>query len=108
MDDRFKLIEKLGKLSVKACMLGRMYHIDEVTELTKDLNELVAKVFDYSPWHTGTPAEEGWYLVTSGGNNSASYDIGKWDGESFCFMEYLDSADVVAWQKIEQYKEKEK
>ena len=58
-----------------------------------------------SNWHTGTPTEEGWYLVTSGGNNSASYDIGKWDGESFCYMEYLNSADVVAWQKIEPYKE---
>lgn len=63
MDDKNKLIEKLGELSAKAYMFGRMYHIDEVTELTKDLNELVAKVFDYSPWHTGTPTEEGFWLV---------------------------------------------
>lgn len=57
-------------------------------------------------WHTGTPTEEGWYLVTNGDDDSASYDIGKWDGESFCYMEYLDSAYVVAWQKIDPYKEK--
>lgn len=59
-----------------------------------------------SNWHTGKPTDKVWYLVTSGGNNSASYDIGRWDGESFCYMEYLDSADVIAWQKIEPYKEK--
>ena len=74
-------------------------------EIEKMLNEILIELDD-SPWHTGIPTEEGWYLVTSGGNNSAAYDIGKWDGESFCYMEYLDSADVVAWQKIEPYKEK--
>ena len=72
MDDRNKLIEKLGELSAKAYMFGRMYHIDEVTELTKDINELIAKVFDYSPWHTGTPTEEGLYIVY---NKHLCYDI---------------------------------
>ena len=58
-----------------------------------------------NPWHTGTPTEEGWYLVTSGGDTPLSYDIGKWDGESFCYMEVLNSIDVVAWQKITPFED---
>lgn len=28
-----------------------------------------------SPWHTGTPTEEGWYLITDGQGN---YDVTYW------------------------------
>ena len=103
MDDRNKLIEKLGELSAKAYMFGRMYHIDEVTELTKDINELIAKVFDYSPWHTGTPTDEGWYLIAFlGANKRIEYASAVW-----CYNEWDAHCRVIAWQKIIPYEEKE-
>lgn len=51
-----------------------------------------------SPWHTGTPTEEGWYLL---------YGI---DGEyHVCEIREFTNFDklFLAWQKIEPYKEKE-
>ena len=106
MDDRNKLIEKLGELSAKAYMFGRMYHIDEVTELTKDINELIARVFGYSPWHTGTPTEEGWYLLYTSIPNAhyhlAFYQFDHWfSDDEYCIIR----EDVIAWQKIEPFKE---
>lgn len=110
MDDRFKLIEKLGELSAKAYMFGRMYNIDAVTELTKDINELIAKVFGYSPWHTGTPTEDGYYLChvqfysEDYESDEEGYDIpywfknGSWEGND-------ENVRIIAWQEIEPYKE---
>lgn len=100
MDDKNKLIEKLGELSAKAYMFGRMYHIDEVTDLTKDINELIAKVFDYSPWHTGTPTEEGWYLLECGIGNSENtyFTTDYWNNE----VGYWTVNRVIRWQKIEE------
>lgn len=72
-----------------------------------------------SPWHTGTPTEDGWYLVAY----ECVYDCkNKGKIEYFTLNIITDedgykdyrgraSDDVwkaVAWQKIEQYKEKEK
>lgn len=99
MDDRFKLIEKLGELSAKAYMFGRMYNIDAVTELTKDINELIAKVFGYSPWHTGTPTEEGWYLV------AFNFHEGEIRYETWYYPNKLtwdnNNFGLLAWQRIE-------
>lgn len=105
MDDRNKLIEKLGELSAKAYMFGRMYHIEEVTELTKDINWLIAKVFDYSPWHTGTPTEEGWYLTKvkvrdCDGSYFFMYEAVWFDDEEWVNRRHQQP--VFAWQKIEE------
>lgn len=54
-------------------------------------------------WHTGTPTEEGWYLLCL-----------KRDDTEYFYTTYFryDGADkvkdVVAYQKIEPYKEKDK
>lgn len=114
MDDRNKLIEKLGELSAKAYMFGRMYNIDAVTELTKDINALIAKVFDYSPWHTGTPTEYGWYLVAyrkrdCDGSFYWDYgtrvweDYGEYGHWNITSMKY----PVIKWQKINELVEED-
>lgn len=58
-------------------------------------------------WHTGTPTEEGWYLLQY--LNSDEYDVGRWDGNDFVIEEnlpmVLTSHRSVAWQKIEPFKE---
>ena len=109
MDDKNKLIEKLGELSAKVYMFGRMYHIDEVTELTKDINELIAKVFDYSPWHTGTPTEAGDYYIAFRYFIGADVEYGwaSWDGKGWDinFMGWDFPNKILAWHKIEPFKE---
>ena len=62
-----------------------------------------------NPWHTGTPTEEGWYLVAfnyefeEGVRYTTDYfKDGKW-----AFPMVRDISKIVAWQKIEPYKEKE-
>ena len=61
-----------------------------------------------NPWHTGTPTEEGWYLVAfnyefeEGVRYTTDYfKDGKW-----AFPMVRDISKIRAWQKIEPYKEK--
>ena len=67
-----------------------------------------------SPWHTGTPTEEGWYLVAYQHKNKMTYRAVRFFREKCLDMEFLDSEGgiyypdiwkAVAWQKIEPYKE---
>jgi len=61
-----------------------------------------------NPWHTGTPTEEGWYLVWMGKINGninerpavMLFENGDWASR-------LVANTYVAWQKIEPYKENE-
>ena len=59
-----------------------------------------------SPWHTGTPTEEGDYLLIlkapKGQPHYFTNNIKK-DGR----WRYVFRGEVIAWQKIEPYKEKE-
>jgi len=57
-----------------------------------------------SPWHTGTPTEDGWYLVWMGAINGnfherpavVPFENGDW-------ASHLVSNTYVAWQKIEPF-----
>ena len=55
-----------------------------------------------NPWHTGTPSDGGLFLVYLKDGTYDIYEFGKeykaWD---------IGFSNVVAWQKIEHYKEKE-
>lgn len=54
-------------------------------------------------WHTGTPTEEGWYLIAFlGANERIEYAASVW-----CYNEWDAHCRILAWQKIEPYKEKE-
>ena len=64
-----------------------------------------------NPWHTGTPQEEGRYLVhLRGKHNGIEYEEAcdfEWLKDYFDFPDRDDYRvfEVVAWQKITQYKE---
>ena len=66
-----------------------------------------------SPWHTGTPTEEGWYLLCFPRRNEVAehYEVAKFDGRDFVFATGMHQVVVstsplsVAWQKITPYKE---
>ena len=66
-----------------------------------------------SPWHTGTPTETGWYIL-------CLYNKGNWYHPHFYVADFYSEVDgkmywsndedwseytIVAWQKIEPYKE---
>lgn len=91
------------------------------TEEGKEINKILNQVDD-DPWHTGTPTEEGLYVVltkvsTDGvASSEGTYILDYWDGYSFKYLERRamisaltepDKYSWVAWQKIELYKEKE-
>lgn len=67
-----------------------------------------------NPWHTGTPTEEGWYLIQT---KRVDVDTGRYifkvgnlsDVLWFQSEGYkeLSCYGIVAWQKIEPYKENE-
>lgn len=53
---------------------------------------------DHSPWHTGTPTEEGWYLCAYGDN---FYCANYWQGGTW---KNQWAGTLLAYQKIEPYK----
>ena len=56
-----------------------------------------------SNWHTGTPTEEGWYLIAFlGSNKRIEYASAVW-----CYNEWDAHCRVIAWQKITPYEEKQ-
>ena len=67
---------------------------------------------EQSPWHTGTPTEEGWYLIAIRFGDRIEYDSRKCrrtiDNNGNECMRFDGCNPVIAWQKIEPYKEKEK
>ena len=66
------------------------------------IDEIEAKVSN--PWHTGTPTEEGWYLITDSGI-LFPYFTARWDDMwKDCD---ISPKDIVAWQKITPYEGEE-
>ena len=87
---------------------------DVLIELLKDkeyepmiYTKMCDKIKDYptaNPWHTGTPTEEGWYLIAfnyefeEGVRYTTDYfKDGKW-----AFPMVRDISKLRAWQKIEE------
>ena len=75
----------------------RFYGTEEGKEINRILNEV-----DENPWHTGTPTKGGLYFVydkyAGYGKRELPEDIEAKDLE-------LVFTHIVAWQKIEPYKE---
>ena len=53
-----------------------------------------------SPWHTGTPTENGWYLLECGigGSDETYYATDYWDNK----VGYWTVNRVVRWRKIKE------
>lgn len=58
-----------------------------------------------SPWHTGTPTEKGWYLQRIKSKNYITYDTDYYENGDWKYSCVF--CEILAWQKIEPYKEKE-
>ena len=62
-----------------------------------------------NPWHIGTPTEEGWYQIAIRFCNRIEYDSRKCirtiDNDGNECMRFDGCNPVLAWQKINPYKE---
>jgi hypothetical protein len=52
-----------------------------------------------NPWHTGTPTEEGWYLLAFIEDGRRIYDANRLKNG---IWEYCLIGDILEWQKIEE------
>ena len=60
-------------------------------------------------WHTGTPTEEGWYLLQYPKCKEQPYELAQWNGEHFVAVKpfhaiivRIEASSVPYWQKIEE------
>lgn len=58
-----------------------------------------------NPWHTGTPTEEGWYLQRIKSKIGITYDTDYYENGDWKYSCVFRK--ILAWQKIEPYKENE-
>lgn len=78
------------------------------TEEGKKINKVLCDV-DEDPWYTGTPTEEGWYLLHYPECKEQPYELAQWDGEHFVAVKpfhaiivRIEASNVPYWQKIEE------
>ena len=70
-------------------------------------NELRDKTATATPWHTGIPAEKGWYVLHYPKSKEQPYELAEYDGEYFVTVTHLHAIvvrtepdTVPGWQKI--------
>ena len=77
-----------------------MQRNDGWSEIESILYEILTELNDKdSDWHTGTPTEEGWYLLECniGNSDGTYYATDYWNNE----VGYWTVNGVIRWQKIE-------
>lgn len=92
------------------CDMSREITIEDCIYLFNSLGRQIRHLQERSNWHTGTPTEDGYYLCHVQFNSEdyesdeEGYDLPYWFKDGSWGDE---SVRVIAWWKIEPYKEKE-
>lgn len=77
--------------------------VDDCLQMIGMMSFTIKELLDKTKWHTGTPTEEGWYLIAFlGANKRIEYASAVW-----CYNEWDAHCRILAWQKIEPYRESE-
>ena len=91
------LITRLGVISVSVFTIGRLHGLKELENLSMQMNELADDISRYD-WHTGTPTEEGWYVLCMKRDDTEYFYI------TYYRYEGADKVkDVVAWMPMTPY-----
>ena len=94
----------LGSIKCPKCGASTETYTDDYSAIEGWNNRI-------NPWHTGTPTEEGWYLLAYkyGGGTRIYYEVIRWEGIWKDEDIGWDAQKVqdLAYCKIEPYKETE-
>jgi hypothetical protein len=71
------------------------------TEIETMLNEILIELDDTS-WHTGTPTEEGWYLLKIQSDDEIVYDTNYLTPCVYGMDWRYAHDEIIKWQKIEE------
>ena len=89
------------------CVSNRCRIAPTISTFDRDIrnaeNEAIEAWNERNNWHTGTPTEEGWYLQRIKSKNMISYDTDYYENGDWKYSCAL--REIIAWQKIEPYKE---
>lgn len=87
--------------------VAKLYSItnERVRQIEKKVFKELSEGLTDSPWHTGIPTEEGWYLLKVKSDDEVIYDTNRliqclWGLD----WKYVHE-EILAWQKIEPDKE---
>lgn len=102
-----------GLTKVPQEFLDKEIIVDDCLQMICMMSFTIKELLDKTKWHTGTPAEEGDYLIAfhpwGRKENGICYMGLEWkDGHYFDHVnDYETEPYLVAWKKIEPYKESE-
>lgn len=84
------------------------WYQNELLVAGRKLVDVTRMLIDRS-WHTGTPTEEGWYLLHYPESKEQPYELAQWDGEHFVAVKpfhaiivRIEASNVPYWQKINE------
>lgn len=108
--NKTRIIEKIGEISIKVYTIGKCYGMDDLTELSKELNELVEDVFSADEWETGIPMMNGTYLAQMDNKYAPYLVLDRKRGKWFINGTTQECSDwgIMAFQFIRPYEAKEK
>jgi len=97
-----------GEMTIE--QVAKLYSItnERLRQIEKKVFKELSEGLTDSPWHTGTPTEEGWYLVqhlTDAEYCGSKFFVARWDGEKFVINPrppiVVTYPNGTAWRKIE-------
>lgn len=89
------------------CDMSREITIEDCIYLFNSLGRQIRYLQKQSPWHTGTPTEEGWYLVAFNyeDEEGVRYTTDYFKDGKWAFPMVRDISNLRAWQRIEPFEE---
>lgn len=106
----FLMISRANRSSCKCGVFleSRAFTRDNLGAMERAKDRLIEKWNRrFDGWHTGTPTDEGWYLIQTKGGDFMAVEKnahGLWLEDNYGYRE-VHNGFVVAWQKIEPFKE---
>lgn len=87
------------------CDMSREITIEDCIYLFNSLGRQIRYLQERSNWHTGTPTEEGWYLMKVKLDDEIIYDTNYLTPCVYGMDWRYAHEEIIEWQKIEEKKD---